>query len=306
MIESLRTPDERFTELDAYPFSPHYLDDLEGYEGLRGHYVDEGKVGSSETFLCLHGEPTWSYLYRKMIPIFAEAGARVLAPDLLGFGKSDKPIHEETYTFAFHQTYLLKLLERLDLSNITLVCQDWGGLLGLTLPPAMPERFRRLLIMNTGFLTAPVTLPAFLSWKEDLLRDSPLPLDRFMKKYAPSLSEPEASADAAPFPDERFQAGVRKFPKIVADPDPLCIDTSTKATSYWQNDWEGDSFMAIGMKDEMLGPDLMYSMKSIIRGCPEPMEVTDAGHFVQEYGEDVARRALTSFAIDSNARHETT
>ncbi|MEO1081204.1 MAG: haloalkane dehalogenase [Pseudomonadota bacterium] len=297
MTESLRTPEERFTELPAYPFAPHYIHDLPGFEGLRVHYLDEGDASADELFLCLHGEPTWSYLYRKMIPVFTGAGARVIAPDLFGFGRSDKPVEEHSYTFEFHRNSLMALIERLDLTNVTLVCQDWGGLLGLTLPPAMPERFKRLLIMNTGFLVEPVTQPAFLQWKDDILGESPLALDRFMMRYAPTLTEAEARAYAAPFPDERFQAGVRKFPKIVAHPDPVCVATSLSSIPFWQNDWSGESFMAIGMQDQMLGPDLMSYIRTLIKGCPEPLEVEGAGHFVQEFGDEVARRALESFGV---------
>ena len=126
MIEAIRTPEERFENLKDYPFTPNYINNLEGYEGLRGHYLDEGNPDAEEVFLCLHGEPAWSYLYRKMIPVFTNAGIRVIVPDLLGFGKSDKPTQEETYTFEFHRNYLIKLIEKLDLKNITLVCQDWA------------------------------------------------------------------------------------------------------------------------------------------------------------------------------------
>lgn len=297
MTDFKRTADERFTELKDYPFNPNYLTDLEDYEGLRGHYLDEGDPNAEEVFLCLHGKPAWSYLYRKMIPEFVAAGARVIAPDLLGFGKSDKPTDENTYTFEFHRNYLLNLVTRLNLKNITLVCQDWGGLLGLTLPQQMPERFKRLLIMNTGLLVEPVTAPAFLSWKNDIVAPDELKLDDFFKKYAPTIDDAEAEAYAAPFPDVSYQAGVRKFPKIVADPDPACIAISSKAFVFWQQQWQGESFMAIGMKDEMLGPPVMHFMKETINGCPEPMEVPDAGHFVQEFGDLVARAALKQFKM---------
>ena len=297
MIEILRTPDERFEYLKDYPFKPNYIEDLEGYEGLRGHYLDEGDPASDEVFLCLHGEPAWSYLYRKMIPQFAKAGARIIAPDLLGFGKSDKPVSEDTYTFEFHRNYLIRLIERLELRNITLVCQDWGGLLGLTLPQDMPERFKRLIIMNTGLLVEPVSSPAFNEWKDDIVEPEELQLDMFFKQYAPSIDEHEARAYAAPFPDKRYQAGVRKFPKIVANPDQACIDISKQAFPFWQNEWAGESFMAIGMKDKMLGPDVMNYMKQVIKGCPTPMEVPEAGHFVQEYGDEVAVAALKHFEM---------
>jgi haloalkane dehalogenase/tRNA(adenine34) deaminase len=295
MIEFLRTPEDRFDDLPDYAFKPNFIEGLNGYDGLRGHYLDEGDKNSEEVFLCLHGEPTWSYLYRKMIPVFAKAGARVIAPDLLGFGKSDKPVSEDIYTFEFHRNYLLKLIEKLDLKNITLVCQDWGGLLGLTLPQEMSDRFKRLIIMNTGLLVEPVTAPAFLEWKDDILQPSELKLDKFMQIYAPTLDDKEALAYAAPFPDASYQAGVRKFPKIVANPDQRCIEISNRAFPFWKNNWEGESFMAIGMKDKMLGPDIMHFMSDVIKGCPKPLEVENAGHFVQEFGDLVAKEALKKF-----------
>ena len=187
MIQVQRTPDAQFENLKDYPFKPHYVEGLKGYEGIRGHYLDEGNPNSDEVFLLLHGEPTWSYLYRKMIPGFVDTGARVIAPDLLGFGKSDKPVSEDTHNFEFHRNYLLGLIEHLDLNNITLVVQDWGGLLGLTLPQAMKARFKRLLIMNTGLLMGPTTQEAFLEWKKDIVEPEELALDLFMKKYAPTL-----------------------------------------------------------------------------------------------------------------------
>ena len=143
----MRTPDERFKNLPGFPWVPHYLE----WRGLRVHYLDEGS--GPRTLLCLHGEPTWSYLYRKMIPSFLTAGYRVVAPDFIGFGRSDKPVEEETYSFDFHRSMLLSFVETLNLSGITLAVQDWGGLLGLTVPMEMPARFQRLLIMNTALGT---------------------------------------------------------------------------------------------------------------------------------------------------------
>ncbi|MGL6261924.1 haloalkane dehalogenase [Vibrio sp. WXL103] len=296
MTQVLRTPDSQFDNLKDYPFKPNYVEELPGYEGIRGHYLDEGDPNSSETFLLLHGEPTWSYLYRKMIPVFVNAGARVIAPDLIGFGKSDKPASEDVHTFEFHRNYLIELIEHLDLVNITLVVQDWGGLLGLTLPQAMQARFSRLLIMNTGFLIGPTTQEAFLEWKQDIIEPQELTLDTFMKKYAPTLDEQEAKAYAVPFPDGTYQAAVRKMPKMVANPDKACVDISTEAMAFWGK-WSGETFMAVGMKDKMLGPAVMGWMQSVINGCPAPLEVPDAGHFVQEFGEEVAHAALQHFNL---------
>ena len=160
-IEALRTPEKRFAMLPGLPYSPSYIEDLPGYEGLRIAYLDEGPKDAEVTFLCLHGEPTWSYLYRKMLPVFTAAGHRVIAPDLFGFGRSDKPVNDATYTFDFHRNSLLRFVERLDLTNIALVCQDWGGILGLTLPVDMQPRFSRMLIMNTALPIGESVSPGF-------------------------------------------------------------------------------------------------------------------------------------------------
>jgi len=301
MTDALRTPDDRFDDLPGYSFTPHYLENLPGYEGLRGHYLDEGPAGSEEVFLCLHGEPTWSYLYRKMIPIFTAAGIRSIAPDLLGFGRSDKPTAEDVYTFDFHRNYLLRLIEALDLSNITLVCQDWGGVLGLTLPQEMSERFSRLLIMNTGIMTGEVSDEAFDAWKAKIDSDHNVPIFRIMKDHAPGISDEEAMAYEAPFPTAEYKAGARVFPHLVATrPDFPGVKTSLNAIPFWNEQWEGESFMAIGMKDQMLGPSVMMHMKALIKGCPEPLELHEADHFVQEQGELVARKALQHFGFTAS------
>ena len=294
----MRTPDERFANLPDYGFTPHYVENLESYEGLRGHYLDEGAADAQEIFLCLHGEPTWSFLYRKMIPVFTAAGIRVIAPDWLGFGRSDKPIDDQVYGFNFHRNYMLALIRHLDLQNVTLVCQDWGGLLGLTLPMAFPGRFKRLLIMNTALMLGPANSPAFEEWKADIVSNPDVPLEFVMQKYEPVINDAEAAAYSAPFPDAHFKAGVRRFPEMVAtSPDSEGVDVSRQAAGFWTNDWEGQTFMAIGMRDKMLGPDVMFSIKSMIRGCPDPMELPDAGHFVQEHGDKVAKRALEAFKL---------
>ena len=202
-MKILRTPDERFEQLPGYDFNPHYLTDIAGYPGIRTHYLDEGDPGAKEIFLCLHGEPSWSYLYRKMIPVLSRNGIRSVAPDLIGFGRSDKPVNEDAYTFKFHRDYLLAFIEHLDLRNVTLVCQDWGGLLGLTLPMAFPDRFKRLLIMNTALMMGPADSPAFDKWKADITTADDLDLSQFMRKYEPVISKEEGDAYAAPFPDRR-------------------------------------------------------------------------------------------------------
>ena len=160
-----RTPEARFDGLENWPYGPQYLTDLNAANGIRVHYVDVGKVQSDRVFLCLHGQPTWAYLYRKMIPVFAASGARVVATDLPGFGRSDKPVAETTYGFDFHRQILLEIIDRLNLHNITLVVQDWGGLLGLTLPMDRPDRISRLLVMNTTLAIGHSTGKGFDQWR---------------------------------------------------------------------------------------------------------------------------------------------
>lgn len=295
-IPALRTPDARFEALPGYSFGPNYLDDLAGFEGLRLHYLDENPGSAGSAFLCLHGEPTWSYLYRHMIPVFAAAGARVVAPDFFGFGRSDKPIDDATYTFSFHRNTALRFIERLDLRNITLVVQDWGGLLGLTLPMEAPARFSRLIVMNTTLATGETPGPGFDAWKAYAAANPDLPVGALMKRSTPHLTAAEVAAYDAPFPDIRYKAGARRFPQLVmVSPDMEGADVSQAAVRWWSEQWNGQSFMAVGMKDPVLGSDVMARLRGVIRGCPAPMEIADGGHFVQEWGGEIARAALAAF-----------
>ena len=295
-IAALRTPDARFDSLPGYAFAPHYLDDLAGFDGLRLHYLDENPQARGPVFLCLHGEPTWSYLYRRMIPVFAGTGARVVAPDLFGFGRSDKPVDDATYTFGFHRRMLLGFIERLDLRDITLVVQDWGGLLGLTLPMAAPARFSRLIVMNTTLAVGETPGPGFDAWRAYAAANPDLPVGALMQRSTPHLTPAEVAAYDAPFPDARFKGGARRFPQLVmVSPDMEGADVSRQAARWWSEQWNGQSFMAVGMKDPVLGPDVMARLRGTIRGCPAPMEIADGGHFVQEWGEEIARAALASF-----------
>lgn len=295
-IEARRTPDERFENLPGYAFAPHYVDDLTGYEGLRVHYIDEGPQDAVRTYLCLHGEPSWAYLYRKMIPVFLDSGARVIAPDWLGFGRSDKPVDDNVYTFTFHREMMLALIERLNLKNVTLVCQDWGGLLGLTLPMDMPQRFERLIVMNTTIAVGQSPSEGFENWKAFMRAQTDVDVASLMKRGTPILSDAEAAAYGAPFPDASYKAGVRRFPELVMTaPGMDGVEISKRAAAWWTNKWSGDSFMAIGTQDPVLGTAPMEQLRKTIRGCPTPMIVADGGHFVQEWGEPIALAALKQF-----------
>ena len=297
MVEMLRTPDERFLDLAGFPYDPVYIDDLKGFESLRMHYVDEGPQHADHIFLCLHGEPTWSYLYRKMIPIFTAAGNRVVAPDFFGFGRSDKPVKEAVYTFDFHRNALIAFIEYLDLTNITLVCQDWGGILGLTLPMDMTDRFSRLLIMNTTLGTGDVQLSkGFLDWRAWVSKNPDMSAGRLLKLTCPHLSEKECAAYDAPFPDIRYKAGVRRFPEIVPDRmNASGAEVSRNARQWLREKWTGSVFMAVGMTDPVLGPLVMQALRNDIQNCGKPYEHPEAGHFIQEWGEEIARKALSAF-----------
>jgi len=293
-----RTPDDRFADLAGYSFAPNFTQDLPSFSGLRTHYLDEGPAEAEDVFLCLHGEPTWAYIYRRMIPEFLAAHGRVVAPDMFGFGRSDKPADEGIYTFDFHRRLLVELIECLNLTNITLVCQDWGGLLGLTLPVDFPDRFSRLIVMNTFLGTGDEPLSkGFLAWRQWVCDNPDLKVGRLLRRACPHLSEEEAAAYDAPFPDTRFLAGVRRFPELVPDnPDALGAAISRRARDWWRNEWRGQSFMAVGMADPVLGAPVMHDLHNNIRGCPPPLEVAGGGHFLQEWGDNIARAALATFA----------
>ncbi|MBK9133439.1 MAG: alpha/beta fold hydrolase [Betaproteobacteria bacterium] len=301
-MDVLRTPDARFAGLPGWPYEARVVELDDAAAGrLRMAYVDEGPRDAAVTALCLHGQPTWGYLYRKMLPVFTGAGLRVVVPDLIGFGRSDKPVDDSGgpswYTFDNHRNALLAFVERLDPKNVLLVCQDWGGVLGLTMPMAAPERYKRLLVMNTGLGTGTVT-EGFLKWRAYNNAQPDLAVGKLLKRGCPMLSDAEAAAYDAPFPDVRHKAGVRAFPNLVPDSDEAPGAALSRAASvFFTDQWQGDTFMAIGMQDPVLGEAPMRSLARRIRGCPPPLEVAEAGHFVQEWGAPIARAALAHFKL---------
>ena len=270
------------SSLPGFDYAPRYTT----WRDWRVHYIDEGK--GDRTFLCLHGEPTWSYLYRKMIPRFVATGARVVAPDFLGFGRSDKPENEALYTFDFHRQFLLDFIQRLGLKHITLVVQDWGGLLGLTLPMELPQ-IEKLFVMNTGLATGDVPLSeGFIAWRAYVAKNPDLACGKLMARACPHLSAEEAAAYDAPFPNLASKAGMRRFPQIVPErADDPGATISRKARDWLQQSWKGETFMAVGAKDPVLGPPVMKLLQTWIRGCPEPVVIENGGHFLQEWGDEV-------------------
>lgn len=285
----MRTREAHFEGLPGFPWGPNYLE----WRGLRAHYLDEGDK-AAPVLLALHGEPTWSYLYRRMIPPFLAAGWRVVAPDFIGFGRSDKPVEDAFYTFDLHRRFLLEFVEKLDLKNVAIAVQDWGGLLGLTVPMEAPERYSRLLVMNTTLGTGDTPLTdGFLAWRAHVNKNPGMDCGKLLGRACPHLTLAEAAAYEAPFPDTASKAGVRRFPNLVPDhPDAPGAAISRQAREWWRNDWKGEAFMAVGAKDPVLGPPVMSALQRIIRNCPEPWLHAEGGHFLQEWGEDVSREVL--------------
>lgn len=299
-IAALRTPEARFAQLPGWSWTPNYLEGLPGFDGLRLHTIDEGPKDAAHTFLCLHGEPTWGYLYRRMLQPFLASGARVVVPDLFGFGRSDKPIDDAVYTWEFHRRTLLAVIARLDLRAITLVVQDWGGLLGLTLPVDCPERISRLIVMNTAFGVGETPSPGFIAWRDYVARTPDLMAGTLIKRGTPHLTAAEVAAYDAPFPDQTYKAGVRRFPAIVPIAAGMAgVAVSLAARDWWATTFSGPSFMAVGMKDPVLGPPVMADLRAHIRGCPPPLEIPEGGHFVPEWGGEIANAALAHFAQTS-------
>jgi haloalkane dehalogenase len=284
-MQTLRTPDERFASLPDFPYEPHYVD-LNG--GLRMHYVVEGQ---GDPILCLHGEPSWSYLYRKMIPTLSRHG-RVVAPDLIGFGRSDKPVGKDAYTYAMHHDALAQFVEKLDLLRITLVCQDWGGLLGLPIAMEMPERFARIVIMNTGLPVSgkPLT-PGFMAWRKFAEKSQDMDIGRVIDGATVSKLTPEVmAAYNAPFPDLSYKGGALKFPLLVPiSEDAEALPHMRKAADSLKQ-WTKPALILFSDKDPVTAGGDKY-FRALIPSTKNEPEITieDAGHFLQEdKGEEIA------------------
>ena len=294
-MEILRTPDERFRQLPGYPFAPRYLN----LGGLRMHYVDEGPRDGAPVLL-LHGEPSWSYLYRKMIPLLTVAGHRAVAPDFVGFGRSDKPVHREDYTYQRHVDWTRSVIEQLDLRRITLVCQDWGGLIGLRLAAEHDDRFARIVTANT-FLPTGDTPPgdAFLAWRKFSQETPEFPVGRLVQGGCVTSLAPEVvAAYDAPFPDDRYKAGARQFPVLVPiSPDDAASAPNRKAWEVLRR-WRKPFLTAFSDSDPITHGAEGVLQQAIPGAQGQPhTTIVGAGHFVQEdKGEELARVVIDFIA----------
>ncbi|SOB78161.1 haloalkane dehalogenase [Marinobacter sp. LV10R510-11A] len=278
-MDFVRTPDARFERLLDYPFEPHYVD----VAGLQVHYVDEGPADASP-ILMLHGEPSWSYLYRHMIPVCAAAGHRVIAPDLIGFGKSDKPTAIEDYSYQQHMEWMQRFIDKLDLNNITLVCQDWGSLLGLRLAAENPDRFRAIVIGNGMLPTGDQkTPPAFNLWKNFALYSPWFPIGRIINAGSfRKLGPDELRAYDAPFPSKNHKAGARAFPRLVpVRPNDPASEANRKAWTILER-WEKPFLTTFSNGDPITRGGAAYMQKRIPGAKAQPHVTLKGGHFLQE------------------------
>ncbi len=294
-MKFVRTPDRRFEDLPGYGFAPHYVD----IDGLRMHYVDEGPA-DAQAVLLLHGEPSWSYLYRHMIPPLAAAGHRVVAPDLIAFGRSDKPVRKRDYSYAGHVEWMTRFIEALELTGITLFCQDWGSLIGLRVAAENEERFARIALGNGGLPTGDQPMPkAFMAWRKFAQYSPYFPIGRLIQKATTTdLSDDVVAAYDAPFPSSRFKAGARAFPLLV----PITPDDPAGAANRaaWDafSKWEKPFLTCFSDRDPITrGGDKPW--REHVPGAAGQAHVTiaSAGHFLQEdKGHELAELVIRFIA----------
>jgi haloalkane dehalogenase len=333
-MQTVRTPDSRFENLPGYSFAPHYTEVPDGEGGtLRIHHIDEGPI-EGDVVLCLHGQPTWSYLYRKMIPVFVAAGFRVIAPDLVGFGRSDKPTERDDYTYARHVQWMSAWLEGLDLQRINLFCQDWGGLIGLRLVAASPERFARVVAANTGLPDGggqapdeagpmrelydglPIVKaselfarfadedgpPGFLFWRKYCAESPEFSVGDVMQQSGGRMADEIRAAYEAPFPDDTFVAGARQFPSLVPifpdDPEIPANREAWKALAAFDR-----PFLTSFSDGDPVTAGGYKPFQRRVAGAKGIAHVTieGAGHFLQEDKGEVVATAMIEFIRENPA-----
>jgi haloalkane dehalogenase len=297
----LRTPDDRFENLSGFSFQPNYVEvQDEDLGSLRIHYLDEGPA-NGPLVLCLHGEPTWSYLYRKMIPVFTAAGYRVLAPDLVGFGRSDKPSERSDYTYSKHLRWMADWIEALGLRDITLLGQDWGGLIGLRLVADHPDLFARFSLSNTGLPTGDHEVnEAFHRWRKFSQQDPVFDTGFIVNLFGRGeLTEEEINAYRAPFPSDEYKAGARQFPELVpTQPDNPASEDNRRAWKVLMQ-WEKPALMCFSDADPIMrGGDKPFL--KLVPGTRGQPHVTLSGrHFIQEEDGENWAHAVVGWMQDT-------
>jgi haloalkane dehalogenase len=296
-MQYLRTPEDRFVNLPGYSFAPHYVE----VDGLRLHYIDEGPQGAAPVLL-LHGEPSWCYLYRKMVPILAAAGHRVIAPDLIGFGRSDKPIWREDYSYQRHVDWIAAFVRTLDLEQVTLFGQDWGGLIGLRVLTGDPDRFARVVVANTGLPTGDAKpTEAFLRWRQYSQSTPNFHVGGIVKGACRNeLPADVIAAYDAPFPDDRYKAGARQFPLLVpTEPNDPASEANRKAWQALQQ-WKKPLLTAFSDGDPVTQGGERPFQKLVPGAHGQPhVTIREAGHFLQEdKGEELASVVATFIAAN--------
>lgn len=287
-MESLRTPDERFEDLDGYPFAPNYveIDDRDG-GSLRVHYLDEGPE-DGPVVLAMHGEPSWSYLYRKIIPLLTERGVRVIAPDLVGFGRSDKPTKKSDYTYERHVAWMQEaIIDHLDLTNATFFGQDWGGLVGLRLVAENPDRFSCVVVGNTALPTGEGSpSEAFLAWQKFSQESPVFPIGQILNGATNTeLSSAEIAAYDAPFPDETFKEGARIFPSLVPTSENDPAVPANKAAWRVLQQWEKPFITCFSDSDPVTAGGEVTFQRLVPGAKGQPhTTIENAHHFLQEDG----------------------
>jgi haloalkane dehalogenase len=292
-VRVLRTPEERFSNLTDFDFEPHFVEVRDGDDTLRVHYLDEGPP-TGEVVLLLHGEPSWSFLYRKVIPVLVAAGLRAVAPDLVGFGRSDKPAERNDYSYARHVEWMrAAVLDGLGLAGITLVGQDWGGLIGLRLVAEHPERFARVVVANSGLPTGDQGLSdAFMAWQRYSQETPEMPIGAIVAGGCRTPLSPEVvAAYDAPFPDESFKEGARMFPVLVPTrPDDPAAEANRRA---WEvlGRWDKPLLTAFSDGDPITGGGDAVFRRMVPGANGQPhTTITGGGHFLQEdRGEELGR-----------------
>jgi len=284
----IRTPDHCFQNLPDFPFKPRYLE----INGMRIHYIDEGK---GKPVLCLHGEPTWSFLYRRMIPLLAKTH-RVLAFDFVGFGRSDKLTEPQEYSFDLHRKTLIGFIDALELNEITVVVHDWGGPIGLRVVTELPDRFVRLVILNT-FLPTGEERPskAFLSWRDMVERVAPdLPIGSIMRRALPNATAEIIAAYEAPFPTAAYKAGAVAWPLMVPLEREQPVAAEMRKTREVLSRWEKPALIMFSDNDPILGGAYAFFREMIPSAKKQPeIIIRGAGHFLQEEkGAEIAQHIL--------------